>query len=69
MSGHASLLGFRFADTCPVAPTLALDGDFKARWAAWVARSQAHEAHVRRNLLVLAGLLAIGTASVYDLVH
>jgi hypothetical protein len=69
MSSHASLLGFPFVDTSPVAPTVALDGDFKARWAAWVARGQAHEAHVRRNLLVLAGLLAIGTATVYDLVN
>jgi hypothetical protein len=45
--------------------TLALDADFDARWAAWVARGRAHEQLVRNKLVVLAGVLAMAAAIAY----
>jgi len=47
------------------APAVALDADFEARWAAWVARGQAHEQRVRRRLVAWGCALAIGGAGVY----
>ena len=43
-------------------PLVARDGDFETRWAAWVARGQAHERRVRRRFVVAAGVVAIGAA-------
>ena len=69
MSSIHSLSPLPVADAYRVAPAVALDADFNARWAAWVVRGQAHEEIVRRKLVVLAGVLAMGTAIVYDFVH
>jgi len=69
MPSNEPLCGFPGANTRRGAPAVALDADFNVRWTAWVARGQAHEELVRRKLVVLAGLLAMGTAIVYDLAH
>jgi hypothetical protein len=46
----------------PRATTLPPDAGFDARWAAWVARGEAHDRRVRRKLVVLASALALGAA-------
>lgn len=53
------------AETFHAAPAVPLDADFDARWAAWVTRGRAHEQHVRRKLVVVAGVLATAVAIVY----
>jgi hypothetical protein len=45
-----------------------LDPGFEARWTAWRARGEAHERAVRRRLLMLAPLVAVGAAIIYTLV-
>ena len=49
----------------PAARTVARDRNFDARWAAWLERGRAHEQHVRRRLMIWAGVLSIGAAIVY----
>ena len=44
---------------------LAVDADFDARWAAWVARGRVHDQHVRRKFIVWASVFAMGAAIVY----
>ena len=46
-------------------PAVALDADFDARWAAWVARGLVHERLVRHKVVVWAGAFAMGAAIVY----
>jgi hypothetical protein len=48
----------------PVA-TIALDTDFDARWAAWIARGRVHEQRVRRRFVVWASVVATGAAIAY----
>jgi hypothetical protein len=45
-----------------------LDADFEARWTAWRARGEVHEQAVRRRLMMLAPLVAVGAAIIYTLV-
>jgi hypothetical protein len=45
-----------------------LDADFEARWTAWRARGEVHERAVRRRLLMLAPVVAVGAAVIYTLV-
>ena len=47
----------------------AVDADFEIRWAAWVARGRVHEQHVRRKLVVWAGVVVSGAALVYAFLH
>ncbi len=68
MSSIQSLSPLPVADTYHAA-AVPLDADFDARWAAWVTRGRAHERLVRRKLVVLAGVLATGTAIVYAFMH
>jgi hypothetical protein len=65
MSSNEPLARLPVAGTYHVAPAVALDADFDARWAAWVARGQAHEEIVRRKLGIVAGALAIAAAILY----
>jgi hypothetical protein len=53
------------ADTYQIAPAIALDADFDARWAAWVARGHAHEEIVRRKIGMFAGVLGVAAALLY----
>ena len=46
------------------APAVAIDSDFDARWAAWIARGRVHEQRVRRRF-VWAAVLAMGAAIAY----
>jgi hypothetical protein len=62
MSSGEPLVRLPVAGAYPVAATVALDADFDARWAAWVARGRAHEDIVRRKLGTVAGVLAIAAA-------
>jgi hypothetical protein len=49
-------------NTSALALAVALDPDFEARWAAWVARGELHERLVRRKLALLGAALALGGA-------
>ena len=49
------------------APIVAVDGDFDARWATWVARGRVHEQRVRRRFVVSAIVIAIGGAIAFTL--
>jgi hypothetical protein len=51
------------------APLVVVDGGFDARWNAWVARGRVHEQRVRRKLVVLAGVLAMGAGILYALLR
>jgi hypothetical protein len=57
----------RVADTVVdvARPSVVLDRDFDARWAAWVVRGHLHQRLVRRKAAVWAGVLVIGTAVAY----
>ncbi len=59
------LLRPSLAATYLVAPAVALDVDFDARWAAWVARGHAHEEMVRRRFRTFAPVLAVAAAILY----
>jgi hypothetical protein len=48
-----------------VASAVALDADFDARWAAWVARGRVHEQRVRRRFVTWVSVLAMAAAIVY----
>jgi hypothetical protein len=65
MSSSESLARSPIAAPYAMAPGVALDTDFNARWAAWLARGQAHEKSVRRKLLLFAGVLTMAAAIVY----
>jgi hypothetical protein len=65
MSSNERLVRLPDSDAFQLAPAVAPDADFDARWNAWVARGQVHEQRVRRKLDLLAGVLAIGAAIVY----
>ena len=65
MSSNDPLSRLPVADTYHVAPAVALEANFDARWAAWVARGHAHERLVQRKLGMLAGVLAIAAAILY----
>jgi hypothetical protein len=47
------------------APAPALAADFERRWAAWMARGQAHEAQTRRKIVTFAGVVGIAAAVAY----
>jgi hypothetical protein len=68
VSSNEPLVPLPVGGTYQVAPAVALDADFDARWAAWVARGRAHEAIARRKFSILAGVLAIAAAILYVLV-
>ena len=53
LSGTAKFHGARL---------VALDGDFDARRAAWVARGRIHDRRVRRQFVVSATMIGIGAA-------
>ena len=65
MSSNEPIVRVPVADTYHVAPAVALDADFDARWVAWVARGHVHEEIVRRKLGMFAGVLAIAAAILY----
>jgi hypothetical protein len=67
MSSNEPLARLPVDDTYHVAPAVALDADFEARWAAWVARGHAHEEIVRRKLGIFAAVLVIAAAILYGL--
>jgi hypothetical protein len=47
----------------PISP----DPDFEVRWAAWKARSAAHDRMIRRRLAIAAAALTIPAAILYGL--
>jgi len=49
----------------PAARAVARDGNFDARWAAWLERGHTHEQHVRRRFVIWASVLSMGAAIVY----
>jgi hypothetical protein len=44
---------------------LRADADFDARWAIWQSRGRSHNRTVRRRLLMLAAVAAVGAAGVF----
>jgi|SoimicmetaTmtLPC_FD_contig_81_65830_length_860_multi_1_in_0_out_0_1 hypothetical protein len=41
----------------PPAPAIALEDDFEARWAAWVAQGRIHERRASRTLAIQASVV------------
>jgi hypothetical protein len=68
MAHNESISASPAAPAHPPAEPPGPDPDFEARWTAWRARGEAHERAVRRRLLMLAPLAAVGAAIVYSLV-
>lgn len=64
MIGNEPLAQLPVGAAYRAAPAVALDADFNARWAAWVARGSVYEQRTRRKFAVLAGVLSIGAAMV-----
>jgi hypothetical protein len=68
MTHNGSISASPGAPAHPAAEPSNLDADFEARWTAWRARGEVHERAVRRRLLVLAPVVAVGAAIIYTLV-
>ena len=41
------------------------DADFEVRWAEWQSRGRRHDRDLRRRLLMLAPVVAVGAAGIY----